>query len=51
MAGTHHPHRIERLVLCNAAAKLGTPEFDIRGQIPINPTATKTEMGKNTNRA
>jgi 3-oxoadipate enol-lactonase len=25
--GTHHPHRIQRLVLCNTAAKLGTPEL------------------------
>jgi 3-oxoadipate enol-lactonase len=25
--GTHHPHRIKRLVLCNTAAKLGTAEL------------------------
>jgi 3-oxoadipate enol-lactonase len=25
--GTHHPHRIQRLALCNTAAKLGTPEL------------------------
>jgi 3-oxoadipate enol-lactonase len=25
--GTHHPHRIKRLALCNTAAKLGTPEL------------------------
>ena len=25
--GTHHPQRIRRLVLCNTAAKLGTPEL------------------------
>lgn len=25
--GVHHPHRIRRLVLCNTAAKLGTPEI------------------------
>jgi 3-oxoadipate enol-lactonase len=25
--GTHHPHRIKRLVLCNTAAKLGTADL------------------------
>ena len=25
--GTHHPHRIKRLALCNTAAKLGSPEL------------------------
>lgn len=25
--GTHHPERLKRLVLCNTAAKLGTPEL------------------------
>lgn len=25
--GTHHPHRLRSLVLCNTAAKLGTPEL------------------------